>query len=239
MIPKDSTRFFKIRGRFYTGLLLFVVVVGLPMIGIPSLRNRLSGRVQALKTAFAGEKAPVSVKVGENREPFPSELDWHAAVLPAAVANPSDKGILISGGVIYRAASPSSKHGSPVVYETDKLDVLPQPTSVSGQNPAENKAPEAAISDEPQYAQGKQEQEAYNILLKMNSAAANIVQGNDPSRKFKSWAATKREDGVYWVRFKILTTEKQDVDYIWQVRIETNQVIPLSHSARSLGAAQK
>lgn len=44
--------------RTYTGLLIFVVVVGLPLIAIPSLRQRLKTRFDMIRAAVRGEQLP-------------------------------------------------------------------------------------------------------------------------------------------------------------------------------------
>ena len=67
--------FYKKRNRFYTLLLLFIVVIGLPIVSVPHLRNRLSARIMLLKAAVAGNVKPAVAHVGANQEPFPSEYE--------------------------------------------------------------------------------------------------------------------------------------------------------------------
>ena len=84
-ITRGPTEFYDKRGRIYTGLLVFVVVVGLPVVTVPALRNRLAARVHGLRSAISGEIEPVRVQVGGNTEPFPSEYEK-----PLPVMHPAD-----------------------------------------------------------------------------------------------------------------------------------------------------
>ena len=72
------------RKRFYTILLLFIVVVGLPVLGVPSLRHRLVERVNAIKGAVSGKSAPVKTDIAETPLPFPEEFERPDAPLPGS-----------------------------------------------------------------------------------------------------------------------------------------------------------
>ena len=78
------------------------------------------------------------------------------------------------------------------------------------------------------------EQQAYDLLLKSNATVAGMVQGNNPSLRFKSWDAASRGDDTYRVRLKFQSNGNPDEEYIWQVKIQANQVTPLSYNARSI-----
>lgn len=227
--PQDLVRFYNVRRRIYSGLLLFVVAVGLPIIGIPPLRHRLSGRVQALKTAMAGEVTPVTLKVGENQAPFPAEYEKNAPPLPVAPQVPLiNKIFAASGGNI-----PQSAPRSPAHPRAERPEV-PPPSSASSEKPAEQEAHETAAADEPQYTQGKIERDAYELLLQSSPAAAGMVQGSDPSLRFKSWDAAKRGEDTYWVRLRFQSADDPDVIYIWRVMLQANQVAPWNYNARSI-----
>ena len=84
------------------------------------------------------------------------------------------------------------------------------------------------------YQKGKAEQDAYDLLLKSSATVAAMVQGSNPSLKFKSWDAANRGEDTYWVRLKFQSEGNQDEDYIWVVKLQSNEVTPLSHNARSI-----
>ncbi len=78
------------------------------------------------------------------------------------------------------------------------------------------------------------EQQAYDLLLKSNPTVAGMVQGSNPSLHFKSWDAANRGEDTYWVRLKFQSNGNPEEEYIWQVKIQANQVTPLSFNARSI-----
>jgi hypothetical protein len=68
------SRYNRNRRCLYLGILIFVVIVGLPMAAVPSLRYRLKTRIETLRSAYLGEPAvqpPALARIGENRQPFP------------------------------------------------------------------------------------------------------------------------------------------------------------------------
>lgn len=226
----DSKRFFRKRQKIYNLLLLFVVIVGLPIISAPSLRQRLSLRTLTLETAFQGKMMPLQAMVGENQEPVPPEFEKPEPLRPSPPKLPPlDR--------IFTAEMDSQAPAPP-----DKTYVPPSQAAATGQLPfpaisdQENLEEEAGEPDEegPKYQQGAVEQEVYDILLQSNPAIAAMVQGSDPSLSFDSWGVTHRGDDTYWVRLIFQNADGQNVDYIWEVRLTTKQVTPLSHNARTI-----
>lgn len=221
------------------GLLVFVVVVGLPMVGVPSLRNRLSTRVMALKSALSGEIKPATLAVGSNHEPFPAE--YERPVPPAAPVqrfqrapetSKADHLFTMNGDTI----TPTEAPARPAAGKTSKRGPA-ESASKAGSEQAESQpsAPSGSSSGENdlKYQKGKAEQQAYDMLLKSNPALSGLIQGKDPSLKFKSWDAASRGEDTYWVRLIFHSEGTADSEYIWQVKIQSNQVTPLNYNARN------
>ena len=225
--PSGSQHFYRKRQRIYTGLLLFVVIVGLPIVGLPPLRQRLSSRVQVLKTALAGGIRPVTVKAGEGNEPFPSEYEKPAPPLPLPPQLPPLERI-------FTATSSSPSQSAPRIQSPPKAaKVEESPLESVPEKPAERAPP--AADDEPRYQQGKIEQDAYDLLLQSDPAAAAMVQGKNPSLSFRSWDAAKKEEDTYWVRLTFLSSPgDSNVEYVWQVKLLLKKVTPLSYNARAI-----
>ena len=101
---------------------------------------------------------------------------------------------------------------------------------------AEQAETQAAPPGEPQlkYQKGKAEQDAYDLLLKSIPAVVGLLQGNNPSLKFKSWDAANRGEDIYWVRLKFQSEGNADAEYIWQVKLQSNEVTPLNYNARGV-----
>ncbi len=93
---------------------------------------------------------------------------------------------------------------------------------------------DSSSGSELKYQKGQIEQQAYDLLLKSNPTVAGMVQGNNPSLHFKSWDAANRGEDTYWVRLKFQSNGNPEEEYIWQVKIQANQVTPLSYNARSI-----
>jgi hypothetical protein len=227
----DLSLFYRRRHRAYTGLLLFVVVVGLPIVGLPFLRNRLSARILMLKAAMAGEIKPIVAQVGVNREPFPAEYERPEPSAPQAYQlPPSDKVFTMKPGgwtkpppVSNRAASKDLKSESPLSPDgSEEPPVQGEAASESSQ--------ESALK----YQQGAKEQDAYDLLLQSNSTVAGMVHGSNPSLHFASWDAAYRGDDIYWVRLKFQSDDNPDREYIWQVKLGSKEIAPLSYYARSI-----
>lgn len=232
--PMDSSlrgpmRFYKIRHRVSMGLLIFIVVVGLPIIGVPYLRHRLSTRVMALKTALAGGVKPATLDVGANHEPFPPEYQKFFPPAP----HPPD---LAQVQRVYEMAPPSQPVPRvPRASRMTKIEIpppLPEKTEEPVLQP--DSQTEQSAESALKYQKGKAEQEAYDLLLKSNATVAKMVEGSNPSLKFKSWDAASRGEDTYWVRLKFQAEGNPDEDYIWQVKVQSNEVTPLSYNARSI-----
>ena len=144
----------------------------------------------ALKTALAGDIKPATLDVGANHEPFPAE--YQKPIPPAP--RPPD---LAQAQKIFAMAPPRSRISRPPKASRMAKIALPPPSSDTTLEPVLQTDSQAAQSGEPElkYQKGKAEQEAYDLLLKSNATVAKMVQGSDPSLKFKSWDAAKQERG--------------------------------------------
>lgn len=206
------------RSRVYWGLLVFVVVAGLSIFGVPTLRHRLFARTMALKSGWAGDVRSATAHVGEV-EPLPEEYRRPEPAVPQAPElPPSDRIFTLPprGGGGDRPASPP-----PRVVTPDES--IPE---------VEDRAPRS-VETGPKYQKGTAERNAYDILLKANPTVAGMVQGSDPARRFKSWDAASRGDDTFWVRL-IFDSGGADQEYIWEVKLGSSEVTPLSHNARTI-----
>jgi hypothetical protein len=206
------------QSRIYMGLLLVVVVIGIPILGIPSLRHRLYTRIHALYEATGPlASPPIWAKVGENRHPFPAEFER-----PVVTRSPlSLPGMIDLTNRVYRP---------PVTVPPSDAPGAPAPESQS--------LPETSASDEqaaPEFKQGKIEQEAYDILLRSSEPIAALVKGSDPSLRFKLWYAAKRSADAFLVDLIFTQVpDNKEVHYIWEVKVSSKEVKPESHNARAL-----
>jgi hypothetical protein len=225
-----SARFQNSRQRLTMLLLIFVVGIGLPLITLPTFRQRLSSRVEALREAYGGRMgAAVLAKVGENREPVPEEYALAEPPLPQysqlpAVSQKPAESPSISAGPSVRILRIPAPAPEPVAPATpDRIESVPA------------EEPAAAEADQPLYRQGVVEREAYELLLKSNATMDRLVQDGDPSLKYESWDALKRTETIYWVRVGFSSVADQSrLEYIWQVDLQTKQIAPLSFNARAL-----
>ena len=246
------SRYNRRRHRIYLGILVFVVVAGLPMIGIPSLRYRLRTRVQGLRAAYAGApavQAAAFARVGENREPFPRAYERQQplpAYLPkieAPAARPP-RGIILGGEDTpssiaasepqsasrrpSRASSTGVRAASPPGRSEPKL-VLPPSAGAASEPPA------ADAGSEPQFRKGKSEQEAYDLLVNANQTLDGMVKGSDPTLKFQDWsAATMGENSFYVMVTFVQAADNVVRKYIWNVKVATKEVTPISFYAMSI-----
>jgi hypothetical protein len=219
------------RQRFYLALLLFVVIVGLPIVTVPSLRQRLETRVGAFRDAFSGRIGPVTVETSEEQAPFPEEYERYAASFPGPGGSlPMDRIFTARGDqadpdVYYPPAliSPERSDAGKPAFVPEPEAGMPEPDGA-----------ESDSDDELGYARGEVEQEVYDILLETYPQVAEMVKGGDPDLRFLSWGAVKRGDDLYWVRLIFETDKNPKVEYIWRVEPESKQVLPLSHNARSI-----
>lgn len=216
---RRSERYYRVLWRIYVALLLFVVLAGLPMLGVSSLRHRLSLRVRTLREAWlsAGRPTvpPVLVKVGDNTEAFPKEYE-----IPLQTWG-KDHGVLEMMMPVFRAGGQEGKR-------------QPEASQTGNTDSTETREPGTA-GTEVIYKQGDAEREAYELLLKSSEAIAGMVQGKDPSLRFVKWAAARREEDTYWVdlTFKSVT-DNEEAHYIWQISLSTKRAAPLSALARTV-----
>ena len=235
---RQRMQFYRVRHRIYTGLLVFVVAAGLPVIGVPFLRHRLGDRAQVLKLAITGGYTRmVTARVGENREPFPAEYE-HAVPHRNYPQLPAYLNSILNPPSVGQVSPPRAERKSKAARETQTgVETTPQ----QAEQPPVQQIQQAQQTDvppqdaEPVYRQGRIEQEVYDVLLKTDASVAALVQGKNPSLHFKSWDVAKREEDLYWVR--IIFTQmpaNTDMECIWQVQLMSKQVMPLNYNARSL-----
>lgn len=223
-------RFYKKRSLFYTLLLLFVVVIGLPIVSVPHLRNRLSARIMLLKAAVAGNVNPVVAQVGANQNPFPSEYERPEPPVREAFKLPPAVRVIQQTPRTYVSSDPSES-GTPPEYI---VEAPPQPAEGGESVLPGEAAPGEPEETGPLYQQGEVEQSAYDLLLESNAKIAEMVRGSDPAIVFDSWDAAHRGGDVYWVRVKFQSAGNPVREYIWQINLSSGEVTPLSYHARSI-----
>jgi hypothetical protein len=236
-VVRQRLRFYRVRNRVYTALLVLVVFAGLPVIAVPVLRHRLADRVHVLRAAMSGDyRRTATARIGENNAPFPTEYE-HPVVhrnypqLPASITGAQSQPINV--GQVY-PERPAPKAGKP---GSGKAIPIPPSAGAVESKPAQEAQPEEAPAEDalPVYKQGKMEQEIYDILLKGDANVAALVQGKSPSLQFKSWDVAKRQEDLYWVRILFSQLpEKTELECIWQIQPMSKQVMPLNYNARSL-----
>jgi hypothetical protein len=226
----DPVSFYRRRQILSTSLLIFVVVVGLPIVGVPSLRHRLSTRVMALKTAMSGDIKPVTLEAGENHEPLPAEFNA-APPVPHPPELPQPERLFTMQP---KAPAETGAAKAPRVLRMERI----LPSSGKTMEPPVQQA-ETAAATPPEgelllkYQKGKAEQDAYDLLVNSNPTVAGMVKGSNPSLNFKEWDAANRGEDTYWVRLKF-QSEGNEAEYIWQVKLESRQVSPLNFNARGI-----
>ena len=205
------------RSRAHMTLMLLVIALGLPIIGIPSWRQKLRDRVHILGEALispGSHSPPLVLQVGENKEPFPAEYERPAPSITPWVR------AAVAGAPVFRISA-----GQP----TDEvLAGTPQPASSTAGIPG---APEGEI----RYSQGPAEQEAYELVRASNERLAALLSGSGQDLRFKDWGAARADDESLLVRviFTYRTDESERV-YIWKVRLSSKEVIPLSAYAKAI-----
>jgi hypothetical protein len=223
-----SPSFYKARRRIYGVLLIFIIVVGLPVATVPALRNRLLARIHVLKMAIVGDTSPDVVQLGKNQEPFPSEYERPAPVLPQfAMPKPETVHTTPQGGYTLPRAAVRS------VPKT-AADKVASALSAEIEEAEEQSESDATPDNEPRYQKGKAEQEAYDLLVNFTPAIAGLVQGSNPALRFVSWDAAGRGEDVYWVRLKFQSDNGKEAEYIWQVKLQSKQIAPLNYNARTI-----
>jgi hypothetical protein len=233
MTEAGFSRFYRGRQRIYGGLLLFVLAAGLPMAALPSLRGRLLERFSTLRAAAAGDVGPLSLNVGDYHEPFPAEFEKPAPPEPSPPQESViDRVYSMAPGVYARPSAAARKRPTPLIAKAD----APPPSVAEITESAPAASSETKPSGEAQlnYQTGSIEREAYELVLQSNSTIAAMIQGSNPALRFKSWDAAARGNDTYWVRIRFQSEGNPDVEYIWQVRLGTKQVTPLSYNARAL-----
>jgi hypothetical protein len=221
--PTGHSPAFNARKRFYSILLLFVVVVGLPIVSLPSLRHRLVTRIVAFQEAILGKSGPVTANMDEEQLPFPEEFER-----PAPAESdffPMDR--------IFTAQSADSAPQLDTSYALITPESATDDTAFSDSAPEEDTS-ESDSDDGIVYTQGEVEQEMYALVLREYPRVAEMVNGDDPSLRFQSWGGVKRSEDIYWIRLVFQNDEDHDVEYIWQVELQTNKVLPLSYNARTV-----
>jgi hypothetical protein len=220
----------RMRGRIYKGLLLFIILAGLPTIAIPKLHNRLNDRIRLLRTAWIQNELTSIAQTGANANPFPREYERPAA------QNGDETQLPGIANFVFKPKAPVSE-GSPFKV----IKVLPnqsQPKSPAIANYKTTEMGRVSAEDPansiPQYRQGKNEKEAYDLVLKLNKILAAMVQGGNPSLRLKTWGAAWHGEDSYLVRVIFLNQEKMEIEYIWQVNLASGAISPLSHNARSI-----
>jgi hypothetical protein len=226
----SSAHFYQVRSRIYAALLVFIVVVGLPIVGIPGLRQRLGGRTLALRQALYGPVPKLTtLKVGENKEPLPEEYKTPSAVeIPVAKPAP------------IQLALPASIQSTPRI---SKQVIRAGAEQAAEEKPAETGSSVSSVEAEqqqaesgPKFQQGSVEKEAYDLLLAQNVSVGDMLSGKNPGLQFKSWSAAKQQDeGTYLVDLAFTRLpENQEEHFIWQVNLVTKKITPMSFNARSL-----
>ena len=238
---KRRLRRYMTRDLFYMVLAAFVLLAGFSIGAIPSLRHKLTARVFTLRAALVGEKKPLSAQVGQNPEPLPPEFQRPAPPEQRPIQLPPLERIFTA-----EKHAPAQSSSSPSPISSPRILHIPGKVA-KGEAPEENTrqaqnteaGPAGAVNEsssgtELKYQKGQMEQQAYDLLLKSNPTVAGMVQGSNPSLHFKSWDAANRGDDTFWVRLKFQSNGNPEEEYIWQVKVQANQVTPLSYNARSI-----
>jgi hypothetical protein len=236
--PERTSAFYLARYRFYAGLLLFVVVAGVPMLAVPGLRGRLFGRVAQLRTAVAGKSntLPVSAAVGQNTLPFPAQYERPVVPKPQLPQFPPIPGLLDLTQK-QAPAGPARPTPRPAPVRTESIPTTePAPPTVTARAPeATAAAQETTASDDPVYRQGPPETDAYNILLGASATVRGIADGTYAPLRLKTWAAARRDEDTYWVQLTLMPSAGGAAgEYIWQVKMTSREATPLNFNARTL-----
>jgi hypothetical protein len=227
-------RFSVTRQRTYAGLLVFIVIIGLPIVAVPYLRNRLSERVFAIKAAISGEIKPAVAQAGANPEGFPKEYETAVPagpqIPPLPAAGIRTYAMVAPGLITSEIRKPSRRLQIPNIRP--KVGGTEASTEQTGEEAAHVAADEPASTIT--FQQGSGEKDAYTLLLRSNTAIAQLVKGSNPSLHFMSWDAAHKGEDVYLVRLRFQSDGNPDVEYIWEVKLQTSEVIPLSYNAKSI-----
>ena len=192
------------------GLLLFVVLVGVPIIAVPALRDRLSSRFDSIVGAlgpYPMEAAFAYAKAGENRYPVPKEF-----LRPAPAPVPYPPVFNIGGGV----------HTSGELSPVNEGEYVPW----IEEDPAE-----------PEFLQGERERKAFEHLVESDPRIAQMTEDQAGSLRLRDWSALQRRQDVFLVRLVFDdTTRGAEVTYIWKVDLASGSVVAENYNARKLRA---
>lgn len=217
------------RRRFYGALLLFIIIVGLPMVMVPSLRSRLAARISAFRDAISGQSGPLVAEMGKEQKPFPEEFERPESTFPGPESPlPMDRVFTESSGERKPQTGAPPALMTPESADAEVERSIAEPDAPSADSEA------AGSENGLDYAQGEVEQEAYGMLLESYPEVGEMIKDGDASMRFLSWGAVKRGEELYWVRLVFQTEENPEVEYIWQVELESGRVLPLSHNARTI-----
>lgn len=204
----------------YVRLLIFIVVIGLPIVGIPSLRGRLKRHVRTLYAAITAQGPGyqmLAVRIDEKTGPFPPE---HAKSAARAPEPPK---------IVQSPARPPQ-----AVRAVQSAELRKPPSTTANVQQA---APEDSrqAGEGPSFGQGREEQQAYELLLQSSQPMASLATGSDPTLRFKSWAAARAEGDAWLVRVAFTyLPDGSEREYIWRVKLQSKEVFPLSAYARTL-----
>jgi hypothetical protein len=220
----SAAAFYRRRNIFYLALIILILAAGLPQLLIPALRQRLQERSVVLRESLSGASGKpkgVTAQVGENTVPFPKEYERVVQPLPQLPPQ------IFNQDHVYRPV--------PAEPGAQRRRASSKKTESGSENTKEAAASQDADTgqSEPEFLQGKMEQEAYDILIQTNSVAAGLIRPGNALGRFSGWAAAKIDEDTYLVRLT-LVKDGTDVPYIWQVRIGAKQNAPLNFNARSL-----
>jgi hypothetical protein len=224
--PTGHSHAYDGRKRFYGILLLFIVVVGLPIVSLPPLRHRLVKRVVAFREAILGKSGPVMANMDEKQLPFPEEYERPAS----GESGPGDS---FPMDRIFTAQPADSGPQLDTPYALITPESATDDTASAGTAPEEDTS-ESDSNDAILYTQGEVEQEMYALVLGAYPRVAEMVNSDDPSLRFQFWGGAKRSEDIYWIRLVFQNEDNLEVEYIWQVELQTNQVLPLSYNARNI-----
>jgi hypothetical protein len=130
--------------------------------------------------------------------------------------------------------TPQPQEKAPAVTPKRKLAIPETPTPAVAEAVPPSVQPENTGS-EIRYQKGKDEQEAYELLVSTNPTLAGMITGSDPALKFQDWSAANMGQESFYVMVTFLhVPDNQARKYIWNVKVATKQVVPLSAYAREI-----
>src|SRR5262249_14365056 len=155
------------------------------------------------------------------RYPFPAEFESPVVTRPPLQLPGPPPGMIDLTHKVYR---PHAAHPAPETHSSPPVEP---------QTPPETPPPDETA--QPEFKQGKVEQEAYDILLHSSDTIAGLVKGSDPSLRFKLWSAAKRSADAFLVDLVFTqVADNKEVHYIWEVKMTSKEVKPESYNARAL-----